>query len=291
MEDENYYTGANKITFTIRIIRFYYKHLALLFPRFSVYLFAKIFAKLKTRNVKQKYIDFLNTSKTKKIFIDEHELQFYFWGSGSKKILIVHGWEGMIADFSEIITALVNAGYSVTAFDLPAHGNSSGTITHLPMAISLLKKIVPQFGPFYGIVSHSLGAATSAFSMAELNGNVSLQKLVLMGLHPVPFEFFKQLKYVLCIDDKIFNKCVLYIENKVGRKVRGMSVYESKNTISASNVLLVHDEKDEVANLRIIKDLNNKWQNSELFFGKHGGHYKHYKHPEVVKKIVDFINN
>ncbi len=288
-ENENYYTGANEITFTLKIIRFYFKNLGSLFPRFSVYLFAKLFATLKKRKIKEKHINFLNTAKTEKVFIDEHELQFYFWGNSDKKILIVHGWDGMTADFSELINALVKAGFSVVAFDLPAHGNSAGNLTHLPMVITLLKKIIPKYGSFYGVIAHSLGAAATAFSLAELNGSISMSKLVLMGLHPVPFEFFKQFQYVLGINDKLFEKCVLYVEEKVGRRVRGMSVHEANSSISAEKVLLVHDENDQVANLKIIEKLNSEWKNSELFYGEHGGHYKHYKHPEVIERVVKFM--
>jgi len=290
-ENENYYTGTNEITFTLKVIRFYFKHLGSLFPRFSVYLFTKLFSTLKKRKIKEKHTNFLNTAQKKKLLINEHELQFYFWGNSDKKILIVHGWEGMSADFSEMVTSLVKAGFSIVSFDLPAHGNSSGKLTHLPMVISLLKKIIPEQGPFYAVVGHSLGAAASAFSMAELNGSVSLSKLVLMGLHPVPFEFFKQFQHVLGINDKLFAKCVKYVEEKLGRKVQGMSVYKVNSSISADKVLLIHDAKDQVANLKIIKQLNSEWKNSELFFGEHGGHYKHYKHPEVVEKVIEFMKD
>lgn len=289
-KNDNYYTGVNEITFQLKVIRFYYQYLGNLFPQLSVHLFAKLFSTLKKRKIKEKHVAFLNTAEKKKIVVDEHKLQFYFWGNGDKKILIVHGWEGMSADFNEMVVALVKAGFSVAAFDLPAHGNSSGDITHLPMVIALLKKIIPEQGPFYGLVGHSLGAAASAFSMAELNGSLSLSKLVLMGLHPVPFEFFKQFQHVLGINDKLFAKCVSFVEDKVGRKVRGMSVHNEISAISAEKVLLVHDEKDQVANLNIIKKLHSEWKNSELFSGSHGGHYKHYKHDQVVNKVVSFLS-
>ena len=291
IENENYYTGTNKITFTLKVIQFYYKYLGSFFPRFSVYLFAKLFSRLKKRKIREKHLTFLNTAKTKRIFIEEHHIQFYFWGNSDKKILIVHGWEGMSADFSEIVTNLVKEGFSIVAFDLPGHGKSSGDITHLPMIIRILKKLIPDFGPFHGIVSHSLGAAASAFSLAELNGNTSIPKLVLMGLHPIPFAFFEQIRQVLKINDGLFEKCVLYIENKLGRKVRGLSVYNITSTISAEEVLLVHDKKDEVAKVKIIEKLNREWKKSEIFTGQHGGHFKHYKHPEVVEKVVQFMKD
>lgn len=289
MENENYYTETNKVTFLLKTIQFYYRYLGSVFPRFSAYLFGKLFSSIKKRKFKEKHLSFLSTAETKRVFIEDHDIQFYFWGSGVKKILIVHGWEGMSADFSEMVDDLIKNGFSVVSFDLPGHGKSSGKFTHLPMIISLLKKVIPDFGPFYGVIGHSLGAAASAFSLAELNGNISIDKLALMGLHPIPFSFFKQFRQVLKINDALFEKCVVYVENKVGKKVREMSVQNVLSTISARKVILVHDEKDEVVNIKTIEKLNKEWEKSELFTGKHGGHYRHYKHPEVVQRVVQFM--
>ena len=146
-----------------------------------------------------------------------------------------------------------------------------------------------DYGPFYGIVSHSLGASASAFSMSRINGNSDLSKLVLMGLHPEPFAYFKQFKHALKIKDNLFDKCVLYVENKVDVKIREASVHKIIPLISANNVLLVHDEKDEVVNINNIEKLDKHWDKSELFSGQHGGHFKHYKNPEVVEKIISFM--
>ncbi len=289
MEKENYYTTGPRLPLAIRILKIYYKNFGSLFPALSTWVFWKLFTTPKRREIRHKHKSFLKTANSEILNIENHSIQTYTWGNGSKKILIVHGWEGFSADFEEIIISLIDNGFRVMSVDLPAHGSSSGKFTHLPMLINVVKKIVVEQGPFYGIVSHSLGATVSALTSARINGASNLSKLILMGLQPVPFAFFKQFRMALRIEDKLFDKCVLYVENKVDIKIKETSVDKIASLISANNVLLVHDENDEVAHINNVRKLNKEWGKSELFFGNHGGHFKHYKHPEVVKKVVQFL--
>jgi len=249
MENENYYTEATNLPLSFKLLQFYYRYVGSFFPALSGWIFWKIFSLPKKRKIRKKHQIFLVTAKTQTIAFENYQIQAYHWGEADKKILIVHGWEGMSADFKGIITELTNSGFSVMAIDLPAHGKSSGKHTHLPMIIRLIEKLIAEHGPFYGIVSHSLGAAASSFTSARINGKSNLSKLVLMGLHPVPFAYFEQFRQALKIKDKLFDKCVLYVENKVDVKIREASVHKIASSISANHVLLVHDEKDEVANI------------------------------------------
>src|SRR4051812_17648083 len=44
----------------------------------------------------------------------------------SRKVLILHGFESGVVNFDQYVSALVNKGYEVLAFDAPAHGRSTG---------------------------------------------------------------------------------------------------------------------------------------------------------------------
>jgi len=291
MEAENYYIQEQNIPFAIKVLRIYYQNLGSLFPGLSTRLFWKLFTTPQKRKIKEKHTNFLKMASSETLNIENHTIQSYTWGNGPKKILIVHGWEGMSADFKEVITTLNDNGFKVMSVDLPAHGNSSGKFTHLPMLINVVQQIVNQHGPFYGIISHSLGALASAFALSRINGDSKLEKLILMGFHPIPFTFFEQFRHAIKVKDKLFDKCVLYAENKVNMNIREASVYKITSLISANNILFVHDEKDEVVNINNVRKLEQKWDKSELFYGHHGGHFKHYKHPKVVEKVVQFMKN
>jgi len=288
-QNSAYYADIEKKP-VIKFLRFYFKNFGNLFPRFSTYLFTYLFSTPQKRKIRKQYIDFLDTASYKEKFIAEGEqIQMYVWQGGDKKILITHGWAGMAADFKEMIIALHDADFTVMAFDLPAHGFSSGKHTHMPMVMEVIKTIINKYGRFYAMIGHSLGAASTAYTLAEIPKEQSPEKLVLLGVPPSPFVFFEQFRSVLAINDKLFDKCVLHIEQKVGRKIQEMAIEKSYRDIPVKNVLIIHDTQDAIIPIKEVKAIADNWENAQFFSGDHGGHFRHYKHQEVVAKVLEFI--
>ena len=273
----------------VKVLRFYFKNFGNVFSGFSVKLFAHLFSSPQKRKIRQKHIRFLETADKQETFEAENEkIKMYLWQAGEKKILITHGWSGMAADFNEMIKALHRAGFTVMAFDLPAHGFSSGKHTHMPMVMEVIKEIIKKYGTFYAMIGHSLGAASTAYTLAEIPEEQNPEKLVLLGVPPAPFVFFDQFRSLLSINDRLFEQCVRYIEKKVGRKIREMSIEKAYPNIKVPKILIIHDEKDTIIPLQEVKKIAGQWQNARFYAGNHGGHFRHYKHLEVVEKVKEF---
>ena len=276
----------------IKILRFYFKNFGDFFPNLSVRIFTYLFSTPQKRKIRPRHTKFLNTATKKETFPAENEqIQMYIWQGGNKKILITHGWSGMAADFNEMINVLHNAGFTVMAFDLPAHGFSSGKHTHMPMVMNVLKVILKRYGNFYAMIGHSLGAASTTYTLAEIPDEQKPERLVLLGVPPAPFVFFEQFRSVLAINDKLFDKCVSYIEQKVGRKIQEMAIEKSFPKIQVKNVLIIHDTNDTIIPVEEVKTIANNHENVIFFSGNHGGHFRHYKHPEVVEKVKNFVSD
>lgn len=79
------------------------------------------------------------------------------WGQAGPKILFVHGWAGRGSQIAGLVEPLVNRGYQVISFDFPAHGESGGKTTQIFELADTLSQILDQLGPFYGVITHSLG--------------------------------------------------------------------------------------------------------------------------------------
>lgn len=287
----NYYGEIEKKPI-IKLLGFYFKYLGNIFPGFSVRLFAKLFSTPQKRKIQPRHLNFLNTaSKKEKISAANEDIQCYIWEGNDKKILITHGWVGMAADFKEMIEALHQAGFTVMAFDLPAHGFSSGKHTHMPMVIEIVKSIIDKYGVFYAMIGHSLGAASITYALSEISKEKNPEKLVLMGVPPAPFVFFEQFRTLLSINDKLFSQCVRYIEKMVGRRIQDMSIEKSFPNVGAQSVLIIHDNKDRIIPIEEVKAIAGKWKNATFFSGNHGGHFRHYKHKDVVEKVKSFISS
>ncbi|WP_052019443.1 alpha/beta hydrolase [Asticcacaulis sp. YBE204] len=95
------------------------------------------------------------------------DLQAYrFTGRGRGTVVLVHGWSGQAAVMSAFVDPLLEQGFDVIVFDLPAHGRSDGDRLHVPLGVRALHALHAVTGPWYGLVGHSFGGAviTSALS-------------------------------------------------------------------------------------------------------------------------------
>jgi predicted alpha/beta-fold hydrolase len=89
-------------------------------------------------------------------------------GPDSETIVLVHGWMSGARFMLAIMQRLVDAGYEVICFDLPAHGNSSGKSTNLIECAEALCAVIHHFGPVDTVIAHSFGGAVTAYALAEL---------------------------------------------------------------------------------------------------------------------------
>ena len=136
-----------------------------------------------SRNLKREDA-ILDQAEVSRIVIDpgtENEVEdiaVYRWANGERRILLVHGWAGKAAQFFALIAMLRDHGFTVIAFDAPAHGGSSGVFASGPAFARAARMVEQQHGPFYGVVAHCLGAAGTAIALAQ---GLKVQRAVLLA--------------------------------------------------------------------------------------------------------------
>ncbi|WP_337001362.1 alpha/beta hydrolase family protein [Microbacterium sp. LB12] len=86
------------------------------------------------------------------------ELVTYEWGSGSRTVLLLHGWRGRASQFAPLVRELVAEGFHVVAFDAPAHGSSRGRRTDIRDWVDAAEQLQAVHGAFVAIIGHSFGA-------------------------------------------------------------------------------------------------------------------------------------
>ncbi|RDJ21757.1 alpha/beta fold hydrolase [Bosea caraganae] len=82
-------------------------------------------------------------------------------------VLLLHGWTSEAAFMTAFVAPLTGAGFRVVAYDLPAHGNSTGSELNLPLGVASLAAVARAFAPIHAIVSHSFGGAIALAAMAR----------------------------------------------------------------------------------------------------------------------------
>ena len=109
----------------MKLIQLYFKT----FSRFAPELVGKqafnLFQKTREKSIRPNENRFYNMSRHFKVSHHIEEIDCYEMGSpDNPMVLLVHGWDSNAGSMGGIAFELVEQGYFVVAFNLPAHGFS-----------------------------------------------------------------------------------------------------------------------------------------------------------------------
>ena len=287
----NFYK-KQELPLAVKALRFYFRNLGSFAPNYSTKLFWKLFTQPNPRKIKDWHKEFLASAKNKSRFeVEGHEYCLFEWGEGNKTIILAHGWEGMTPDFKRLIEALLaqSDDYRIISIDFAAHGAAAGQQSNLPIFMLGLKELLRKEKEVYALIGHSLGACASFFAGLEEREEVHIQKLVMMGAYPIPYHFFLTFKEFMQVPDALFRKIFNNIQEQLDWDISQYNMYEQRYKLPVQEVLLVHDELDEVADFEKIRALAAGWEKVEVFYGRHGGHSRHFRHKEVVEVVSNFV--
>lgn len=132
---------------------------------------------------------------------DGLRLRGYRWSTSDARenpptVVLAHGWGSRAARFTRWVEPLREAGFSVVAFDGPAHGRSEGRRLSMPDYVRVLTAVVRSVENPYAIVGHSFGGAAATFAAAghHLSGlpRAEVDRLVIIAAPDTAVEVFGQ---------------------------------------------------------------------------------------------------
>lgn len=212
-------------------------------------------------------------------------IQTYKFGTGDKKVLLVHGWCGRGTQLVKIADALVQNGYTTISFDGPAHGKSSGKTTNMLEFSKCIMEIERAYGPFDAAVGHSLGSMALLYSARE---GLDLKRMVLIGtgdkIEDIIYAFTDQLE--LDRSTGVMLKESLDYKFKIDINNFSASVSAAKVNIP---VLIIHDEQDFDSPVEASLKINQILKESKLILTQGLGHRKILGDPTVIKQLLEFI--
>lgn len=80
--------------------------------------------------------------------------------------LLVHGWTSAAAYMTAPVDNLCAMGFDVVAFDMPAHGKSSGRKAEMIDCALALAVVATRHGPIDQIIAHSFGGPMTTLALA-----------------------------------------------------------------------------------------------------------------------------
>ena len=207
------------------------------------------------------------------------------WGTGSRKILLTHGWSSKAADFSAIIEELLKLeDVEITAFDAPGNGSSPAELSNLILYIEAIKEIINQYGKPSIVIGHSLGAMANVIALQQ----AGIKPDILISIAPVI-----KLKALFCnmlnsvnIPQNAQDSFFKSFQATFNRPASDYDLDTYYNFDQTLNHWIAYDEDDKVVDSTYLNTFlkDRPWIKSENYKG--AGHEKLIKHPPLLNDLI-----
>jgi pimeloyl-ACP methyl ester carboxylesterase len=211
-------------------------------------------------------------------------LDCFRWGEAHQPtILAIHGWGGRAHVFGDLLEPILKNGYSVVSFNAPGHYRL-GQKTNMLEYSSAIRSVARKLDRVDGLMGHSFGAFTSAYTASKLDG---VKALALIGA-PDRLDFM--LDYARQLMDAPHH-ILPRLEGRI-EKISGEPVKDHATHLYLQDQdlpkLVVHDLNDrEVPISRAVEMA--KVLDAELFQTEGFGHHRILQSRDVADKLASFF--
>ena len=214
-------------------------------------------------------------------------INLYEYGTGEKKVLLVHGWSGRGTQLVKIADLMVSLGYQVISFDAPAHGKSAGNSTIMIEFIASIHEINRLYGPFEFAIGHSLGGMAILNAIKE---NFAVKKSVIIGSGDIITDIVLDFTEKLGLSESIAYSMQKKFEKKYQVPMNDFSGARAAQAVKIP-VLVVHDEQDGDVPVKAAHQICKYLSNHELMITSGLGHRKVLGDEAVLERIRTFVTS
>lgn len=209
--------------------------------------------------------------------------------SGTKKLLLLHGFNSHSNNFHAYVGPAVEKGYQVFAFDAPAHGNSEGKQINAIDYANFIIQIARNYGPFDAFISHSFGGLAACLALEQIPHS-GKTKLVLIAPATETTTTIQDAFKKLHISNKnVIREFNVLIPEISKHDITWFSIRRAVKNISA-NILWLHDEDDDITPVidakRVAADGH---PNIRFHFTRHLGHRNIYRDENQIREVIHFL--
>ena len=214
---------------------------------------------------------------------------FRWAGKTTRTALLAHGFQGDSGSLSRFYTApLLEKGFTVLAFDGPAHGLSEGNRSTINDYSRLLKEVLEAYPEIEVIIAHSFGCPCTAYALEE--SGQKRRRLKIAFIAPAPKAKSQLLKFagILDLSQRVISEMFAICIRKSGRPIEWFSMKRFIGNLKA-DILIVHDQGDDVCPFEDSKDIADAGFSNITFVPTEGlGHSQIYKEQKVIDRVMAF---
>ncbi len=213
------------------------------------------------------------------------EVQVWTIGSGPR-VLLVHGWDSRGSHLAAFVEPLLRAGFTVTLFDLPAHGDSSGEHSSVVHASQALLSLTRELGDVQALIAHSIGSAAALIAFQQ--GLKVKTSVHLCG--PSSLSFMTKLQARgFGLDKAQSENFHRWVEDFIGQSTASVDL-ESLLDGLRHRALIMHDPQDNVVPAAASQALHDAWPGSELVTLEGLGHRRVLTDSDVITRAVTHVS-
>ena len=259
-------------------------------PRLASRLALWLFSTPRTRARHASSDEWLEKALPFEIRYDGLRLKGYAWGTGSRTVLLVHGWESRGTALRTFVPGLLEQGFRVVTFDGPAHGDSEGKHTNLRHFGGAILAVIRQVGGIHGIIAHSFGGASSLYALTQLSSGVEVEKMVLISMPGSMVRIWEEAVRTLGLTPRVAGHFKAMMERIGGQSLEEMDAVHNGLLLPRCRFLLIHDKQDAQVSVNNSIALAEKWPHAHLVLTEGYGHFRLMKNPDLIERVSRFFN-
>jgi predicted alpha/beta hydrolase family esterase len=195
----------------------------------------------------------------------------YKWGNGTKKALLVHGWEGRVSNLGKVVPVLLEKGYQVIGFDGPNHGYSEKMKNPFRKFSDVIEYLL-QEEKYEVLIAHSTGSTFALWCLHQLN--ITVPQVFICTTHNALLDTFKMGVKNFGLSEKTLKVMLDLFEKNVGFNFEEIVAQKFVKTIRFEKIIFIADEHDKVLPSAWTRKVQQAIPNSEMVMFQDTGHFR-----------------
>ena len=274
----------------IKLMRLAFAVLGVIVPPVAVAWAYKIWFRSPRGKVPKREIAWGGQARKILIYSQFGRVMTYHWGDGDRpRVFLVHGWSGRGLQLGAFAGPLVEAGYSVTSFDAPGHGESDGHATSIFQIAEVLRQIVLEAKQPHAIIAHSFGCMVSAYALR--NYQLGIHKLVAISSPTIPQYLIEGFVETFQFNSRVTDGFIAELKKEFGTDVFERISADKNLEDWSGELLVIHDKDDAIVHWQHGEQLAQACKQGTTLYTHSLGHRRILGDREVISASVNFISH